>query len=63
VTEHVVSWFLIVLAVTGCVAALSPHTNRVGLVKDWVIFFAEVCLFGGLLAIVGKTLHDFLFQN
>jgi hypothetical protein len=37
--------------------------NRLGLVRNWVIFFAEACLFGGLLAIVGKTLRDFIFQN
>lgn len=62
-TMHLVWPVLIVLAVTGAAAALTPYSGKLGLAKNWAIFFAEVCAFIVALLALGKALHDFMFNN
>jgi hypothetical protein len=59
---HPFALMFIVVALTGCVAAVTPYTGRFGLLKNWALFLVEVSVLMGMLAALGKALHDFMFE-
>jgi hypothetical protein len=63
VTTHPLTLVFIVATLSGCAAALSPHSGWLGLLKNWIVVFVGLSVLMGLMAAFGRVVHDFVFTS
>jgi hypothetical protein len=62
VPKHSLTLVIIVATLSARVAALSPRSGRLGLLKNWVVVFVGLSVLMGLMAAFGKIFHDLIFE-
>jgi hypothetical protein len=52
-----------VVGLGSCLAALAPHSGRIGFLRNLALCIGGLCLLMYIGAVIGSTLHDFMLER